>query len=774
MLQDLNKSSFVKVAVPCPLYKIFDYRLPDDHKIQVVPGTRVRIPFGRQKPIGIVIEQMSHSQVPANKLKQVISVLDNHNVFGADILKLLLWAARYYVHPLGDVMQAALPVYLRSHDDTTPQLNKLWRCTPNTQSSDETEAAETGSSQQSIQETIQTLANAPKQRQLYQLLLKAENGLDADALNDLTENWRAPLNALLQKDLIETFVKPALLHPQQHQVTALKLNAEQNSAIENIEAAQQHKVHVLHGITGSGKTEVYLALCQSMLAQHKQILVLVPEIGLTPQLTQRFLAQLAANIVVLHSAMNDRQRYAAWHAAANKQAQIVIGTRSSIFTPLPNLGLIIIDEEHDGSFKQQDGFRYNARDLAILRAKSNNIPIVLGSATPSLETLNNINEQRYQVHYLKQRANKKPLPTIKLVNLCSQKLHEGLSETLLSKIKQHLQQQGQVLLFINRRGFAPLLMCHDCGWTTRCQQCDAHMTFHKRRKQLQCHHCNAQRPAPEHCNECNSSNIVAIGAGTERIENFLQQHFPQTQINRIDRDSTRRKHSLQQKLAQAHSGESGILVGTQMLAKGHDFPNLTLVCVLDTDQSLFSADFRAAEHLAQLITQVSGRAGRAQKPGQVLIQTHHPDHPLLQTLLHKGYPAFAQAALQERRAAGLPPSRHLVLLRCESVDSHAAQIFLQQAADIARQATRQVTRQTTAHPSTNSTKQGVLEDIDLFGPISAPMERRAGRYRYQIMLQSKQRKDLHRLLNWWLPQLQPLPSARKVRWSLDVDPYDTF
>ena len=750
MPQKISRPRFVKVAVPCPLYKTFDYRLAASDRKTVQPGVRVRVPFGRQKLIGIVIEECHATDVPANKIKSIIAVLDDHNLLGSDILKLLFWAARYYVHPLGDVLQTALPVFLRNNDDATPCLNTYWRLKqPQTQPS-------TKHSSMLTQDAIlQTLKRAPKQLQLYQLLLASDNGLDADALNSLTENWRVPVNALLEKQLIESFVKPALLTQQNKNKASIKLNDEQTEAINNIESHRhQHAVHVVNGITGSGKTEIYLALCESMLADNKQILVLVPEIGLTPQLTQRFLERLNASIVVLHSAMNDKQRYAAWHAAANKQAQLVIGTRSSIFTPLPDLGLIIIDEEHDGSYKQQDGFRYNARDLAIVRANNNNIPIVLGSATPSLESLNNINEHRYKVHYLKQRANKKPLPKIKLINLCSQKLHEGLADTLLTKIKQHLEQQGQVLLFINRRGFAPLLMCHDCGWTTNCQRCDAHMTFHKQRNQLHCHHCGAQRPAPDHCEECGSSNILAIGAGTERIEHFLQDYFPDTQVSRIDRDTTRNKGSLQEKLEKAHSGESGILVGTQMLAKGHDFPNITLVCVLDTDQALFSADFRAAEHLAQLITQVSGRAGRAEKAGEVLIQTHHPDHPLLQTLLHSGYQAFAEAALQERHAAGLPPVRHLVLLRCESVEAKAAQTFLQQAADSARQVG--------------------IENIDLFGPIPAPMERRAGRYRYQIMLQSKQRKALHQFLIWWAPQIQQLASARKVRWSIDVDPYDTF
>lgn len=736
----------VKVAVPCPLYGTFDYRLPALNRQKIQPGMRVRISFGRQKLIGIIIEEVQNSDVPPEKLKSISALLDDSTLLPKDILDLLLWAARYYVHPLGDVIQTALPVYLRNNDDATPAQTEFWRI-------NDSHDLSTG-------EILQTLKRAPKQQQIYQLLHNAStvepsHGLDADALNAFTDNWRSPIKALLEKQLIDTHIKPAVLSSKNTRNKVIQLNAEQTDAIHSIENhAHQHAVHVLNGITGSGKTEVYLALCKSMLAANKQVLVLVPEIGLTPQLTQRFLECLDTTVVVLHSAMNDRQRYAAWFAASTKQAQLIIGTRSSIFTPIPELGLIIIDEEHDGSYKQQDGFRYNARDLAILRAKNNNIPIVLGSATPSLESLNNINEQRYSVHYLKQRANKKPLPHIKLINLCNQKLHEGMAETLLSKIKQHLEQQGQVLLFINRRGFAPLLMCHDCGWTTNCSRCDAHMTFHKRRNQLHCHHCGSQRPAPEKCDECGSTNILAIGAGTERIEHYLQDTFPDTQVSRIDRDTTRNKGSLQEKLEKAHSGESGILVGTQMLAKGHDFPNITLVCVLDTDQALFSADFRASEHLAQLITQVSGRAGRAEKAGEVLIQTHHPDHPILQTLLHSGYQAFAKSALQERKAAGLPPVRHLVLLRCESVAIQAAQTFLQQAVERARQVD--------------------IKNIDIFGPLPAPMERRAGRYRYQIMLQSDQRKDLHQFLSWWAPQLQKMVSARKVRWSLDVDPYDTF
>jgi primosomal protein N' (replication factor Y) len=732
----------LKVAVPCPLYKTFDYRLPSALRDQrIVAGMRVRVPFGRQRIIGIVIEEITQSDMPPEKLKSIISVLDQHNLLSSEILELLLWAARYYVHPLGEVLHTALPVHLRSNDDTTPFLTEYWLLNESPLLPQD--------------EVLLSLKRAPRQLQVYQLLRDTADGIDADTLNAISDNWRTPIKALLDKQLIRQQLKPAVLRSEAISTKHLSLNKEQKDAVAAIESHNnQHTVHVLNGVTGSGKTEVYLALCQSVLAVGKQVLILVPEIGLTPQLTQRFLQRLDTSIVVLHSAMNDRQRYAAWHAAANKQAQMVIGTRSSIFTPLPELGLIIIDEEHDGSYKQQDGFRYNARDLAILRARNRNIPIVLGSATPSLESLNNINEQRYKAHYLKQRANKKQMPRIQLINLCNQKLHEGMAQTLLDKITQHLQQQGQILLFINRRGFAPLLMCHDCGWTTNCLRCDAHMTYHKKRKQLHCHHCGAQRAAPESCEQCGSTNILAIGAGTERIEQCLQDYIPDTRVSRIDRDSTRNKGSLQDKLEKAHSGESGILVGTQMLAKGHDFPNVTLVAVLDTDQALFSADFRASEHLAQLITQVSGRAGRAEKTGEVLIQTHHPEHPFLQTLIHHGYQSFAEAALRERQAAGLPPACHLAILRCESVDAGAAQTFLDHAVELAQQVDN--------------------TGIEIFGPIPAPMERRAGRYRYQLMLQSGDRKKLHQLLSWWVPQLQQLSAARKARWSIDVDPYDTF
>jgi primosomal protein N' (replication factor Y) len=736
----------LELAVPCPLYKTFDYRLPAHLATQpLLPGMRIRVRFGRQHLIAVLLRQKQTSDLPVTKLRDIEAVLDDENLLGEEILHLVNWAARYYCHPPGDACATALPAALRNHDQVNAEHIDVWQIAPGS-----------NSAQQAGDEVL--LNRAPAQRKLHTLLQAHPDGLEAEQLNSLLDNWRSPMKALVEKGLVQCSARPAVLcaHDETQRLT---LNSEQQLAADGIEQTSGHGVHVIEGVTGSGKTEVYIELCQNVIAQGRQALILVPEIGLTPQITQRFLHSLDARIVILHSAMTDRQRYAAWSAARTGQADLVIGTRSSIFTPLPAAGIIIVDEEHDPSFKQQDGFRYNARDLAIVRASRLNIPVVLGSATPSLETLNNVREQRYQVHRLRQRANQRPLPAIRLLNICNQTLHDGIADGLISLIKQHLEN-GQVLLFINRRGYAPLLMCHDCGWTTRCHRCDAHMTYHRKQHQLHCHHCGSQRRAPDHCEACNSSNVLAIGAGTERVEAFLQGRFPEHDVIRIDRDSTRRKGSLEAKLGQAREGQSNgkhnILVGTQMLAKGHDFPNITLVAILDTDQSLFSADFRAAENLAQLVIQVAGRAGRADKAGEVVIQTHHPEHPLLQTLIHHGYPAFAESALLERQQAKMPPAYHLAIVRCESVDVASAVQFLEQCRELA---------------------QGVIDSIsslEVYGPVPAPMEKRAGRYRQQMILLAPTRKPLHQLLDWWIPQLAGLPAARKVRWSIDVDPYDSY
>jgi primosomal protein N' (replication factor Y) len=533
------------------------------------------------------------------------------------------------------------------------------------------------------------------------------------------------------------------------------LSPEQHHAVDTVrQVGDRYACFLLEGVTGSGKTEVYLQLIAPLVAAGRQTLVLVPEIGLTPQLVERFRTRLGLEICVLHSGLSETQRLQAWRRAAGGQARLILGTRSAIFTPLRHPGLIIVDEEHDGSFKQQDGLRYSARDLAVWRGHTLNVPVVLGSATPSLESLYNVEQGRYRHLTLPQRAGNAQPPQVRLLDLRGRTMYGLLSDALVDAIGRHLRDGGQILVFLNRRGYAPVLLCHACGWVAECRRCDARMTVHRGHGQLRCHHCGSQRPVEHYCPACGSSELLGIGEGTERVEQALKEQFPDQRVLRIDRDTTRRKGALEQALEAAQSGEARILLGTQMLAKGHHFPGITLVAILDADQGLFSTDFRASERMAQLIIQVAGRAGRADRRGEVLVQTHHPDHPLLLQLVEKGYPAFAVTALEERRETLLPPYASMALLRAEAADPQHPRAFLEQARALA----------------------GTLREdtVQLWGPVSAPMERRAGRYRAQLLLQTAQRGALQRLLGLWVPQLDGLKTARRVRWSIDVDPVDTY
>ena len=524
--------------------------------------------------------------------------------------------------------------------------------------------------------------------------------------------------------------------------------AQQTAAAEIIGALAGYKAFLLDGVTGSGKTEVYLEAIAAAVASGRQALVLLPEINLTPQTLARFRARFGS-VAAFHSGLSDGERLATWLAARDGTAPVIVGTRSAAWLPLKAPGLIVVDEEHDASFKQHEGFRYSARDLAVVRAQRAKVPVVLGSATPSLESLHNAAQDRYAHLRLPERAGTARHPSMKLLDIRSRRLVEGLSDLLLDAVKRHLTAGGQVLLFLNRRGYAPTLMCHDCGTPEACKRCDARMTLHGDRR-LVCHHCGAERPVPKQCSHCGSQSFGAVGQGTERIEQALTELFPDAGVARVDRDSTRRKGSMEKLLGEVQSGERRLLVGTQMLAKGHDFPNVTLVGVLDADQGLFSSDFRASERMAQLIIQVAGRAGRADKPGEVLIQTHQPDHPLLNNLVREGYGSFAASALAERRIAGLPPYAALALLRAEAPASAAPTAFLEAARELL--AARRI------------------QGVQLLGPAPAPMERRAGRYRAHLLLQAGQRAPLQNLLAAALPELDGLKQARKVRWSIDVDP----
>jgi primosomal protein N' (replication factor Y) len=481
--------------------------------------------------------------------------------------------------------------------------------------------------------------------------------------------------------------------------------------------------------------------------------VLVPEIGLTPQLVSRFRARFPVPIAVLHSGLTDQERLCAWLAAREGHAPIVLGTRSAVFAPFRRLGVIVVDEEHDASYKQQEGFRYSARDLTVARAARERIPVVLGSATPALETLKNARDGAYALIELPDRAGAAALPVVRLLDMRRLKPADGLSAPLREALAQRLARAEQSLLFLNRRGFAPVWMCHDCGWVAACRRCDARLVLHEGSRQLRCHHCGAEEPLAPRCPSCSGNALRPLGEGTERVESALQRLFPEARIERIDRDSTRRKGTLEEKLARAERGEADILVGTQMLAKGHDFPNVTLVGVVNADQGLYSADFRAPERLIQQILQVAGRAGRADKPGEVLIQTWHPQHPLFAALQHHNFHEFADFALAERQAAALPPYSHLALLRAESTRSGEALRFLQAA-------------RACAPPG--------AQGLQLFDPVASPMERRAGRHRAQLLIQAGQRRPLHAFLRDWLPEVGALPLAKRVRWSLDVDPIDLF
>ncbi|MDD3518577.1 MAG: primosomal protein N', partial [Chromatiales bacterium] len=663
-------SSILKVALPLPLNEAFDYLSPAG--AMVVPGVRVRVGFGRRRLVGVVLACTDRSEVPATRLKPVQSILDETPLFSAAQLELLRWAAAYYHEPIGEVLMQALPARLRQGLPAAWEGERRWR-------------ASAGARGLSAEVLTATLKRAPAQAALLAHLLAAADGLDAAALDELAPEWRRTMKALCERGLAEDWYLEALPPPLREPATAGRasipsppgrrwpegpdegavaptpqcepaaepgppLSPAQQMVVDAVlTAGDGFTPWLLEGVTGSGKTEVYLQLTQAALARGRQVLVLVPEIGLTPQLVDRFRRRLATPVAVLHSGLADGERLGAWLAARDGRAGVVIGTRSAVFVPLVRPGLVIVDEEHDASLKQQDGFRYHARDLAVLRAQREGVPVLLGSATPSFESLANVERGQYRHLHLPERAGSATHPRLRTLDLRVLHLDAGLSEPLIADMRRHLDAGGQVLLFINRRGFAPTLLCQGCGWVADCPRCDARMTLHAASERLRCHHCGHEKRLPARCPKCGGGDLLPLGQGTERVEQALARRFPDYGVARIDRDTTRRKGALENLLEGARSGRHRILVGTQMLAKGHDFPDLSLVGILDADQGLFSADFRGPERMAQLITQVAGRAGRAERPGEVVIQTRHPEHPLLQTLLTRGYRAFCEAALAERR-----------------------------------------------------------------------------------------------------------------------------
>ncbi|MDR6233784.1 primosomal protein N' [Pseudomonas oryzihabitans] len=733
----------LRLALPSPLRRLFDYLPPKGAaEEQLRPGVRLRVPFGRREVVGVLIEVAQETEVPPDKLRKALQLLDERPPLPSALFELCQWSAQYYQHSLGDTLSWALPALLRQGEPAERRLQRFWIAQPEARPEDP------------------RLARAPRQREALKTLRQHPHGVLHELLGQLGL-VKDSLDLLLAKGLVT--VETRYHQPTRHQgawlaQAELPLNSEQRLAYEAVRAGSGFHCYLLEGVTGSGKTEVYLQLIRATLEAGRQALLLIPEINLGPQTLGRFEQRFNARIALLHSALTDRERMDIWLAARDGEVDIVVGTRSALFTPLKHPGLIIVDEEHDASYKQQEGLRYHARDLAVVRARFENLPVVLGSATPSLESLHNADQGRYAHLRLSLRAGGAQPPRFERLDVRSRPLDSGLSQPLLKAMGATLERGQQVLVFLNRRGFAPTLLCHDCGWLAQCPRCDARMTYHRGSGELRCHHCDHRQAPPRHCPSCGKLDLRPVGAGTERAEERLQLLFPDIPVLRIDRDTTARKDALGKLLRTIHSGAPCILVGTQMLAKGHHFPKVTLVAVLDADSGLFSADFRASERMAQQIVQVAGRAGRAEEPGQVLIQTHLADHPLMVQLAEEGYPAFARQALQERRAAGLPPFAYLALLRADAHRQDQVENFLEAA----------------YHVAEGLAVNLALPQVELLGPVPAPMERRAGRHRAQLLLQSSSRAPLHRLLGIWVVQLESLPEARQVRWSLDVDPIDLF
>ena len=699
-----------------------------------LPGMRVKVEFGRRKLIGLIVDIPQNSEIAIDKLKDISDIIDSTPILSKDLFELFIWAANYYQHPLGEALFAALPSAIRKGDAAELPALVYWKTT-----------------QLACEEVPDNLKRAEKQLALLEFI-QSHNGCVAESeINSLFSSTIR--NQLRDKGYIESVLiqqQPLSASDEILKQPSLKLDNQQQIAMDAIDL-HSFNSYLLEGVTGSGKTEIYLQAIEQIIRYQRQALVLIPEISLTPQTEKRFRDRFNTPIVTIHSGLTDKQRLDAWLKARSGEAKIVLGTRSAIFTPFKDLGLIILDEEHDGSYKQQDGFRYSARDLAVIRAQRSNIPALLGSATPSLESLNNCNQNRYKHLTLSGRVNSAKTPDWHIIDLKNESIQSGIADTTLNAIEATLKAKQQVLVFLNRRGFAPTLLCHQCGWTAQCLSCDSKLTVHRARGRLICHHCDYQQPLPHQCPSCGSSELIATGEGTERSEDFLQQHFPYYPVIRVDRDSTRKKGALEEFFATADSGEPCVLVGTQILAKGHHFENVTLVVILDADSGLMSADFRSHERMAQLLTQVAGRSGRGKISGQVLVQTHQPEHPVLDQLFNYGYSKLAQQLLNQRQQGMLPPFRSLALIRAESTQPQLALDFLNRARQISEKQLASIT------------------GIDILGPLPALMEKRSGRYRYVLQISSVARGNLQRLLTEVVFALENRKKDNKIRWSIDVD-----
>jgi len=721
----------LRVGLDVPLNRLFDY-INAGFTAQI--GARVVVPFAGRRLIGVIVDIVNDSDVPFDKLKPVQHVFDDV-VFDAQLFKLLKFCADYYHYPLGQTMIAALPLRLRQIKPAVARKHYVYR----------------------LNGSIDMVAISNRQIVLKRIVqaLEQNDRLSEIQLSAIAPSWRKAIATLKTMDCLQQTEVVAIKPGLQSSAIIPTLNEEQQQVIQAVLAEINHfKTWLLYGITGSGKTEVYIQLLQSVLAEKDaQALILVPEINLTPQLEARFRTRLNQYpLVTLHSHLSESERLQSWLAASSGAAKIVIGTRLSVFSAMPTLKLIVIDEEHDGSYKQQDGMRYHARDIAIMRAKQLNIPIVMGSATPSLETWYLAKKQQYGLLTLKRRAvEQAQLPKIHCIDVGKSPTEKGLSPLLIDAMQERLKRGEQSLLFLNRRGYAPVLHCNVCQWIAPCVRCSARLVVHLGQRQLKCHHCGHEQAIPLQCPDCGNPDLSPVGQATQRLQQTLMDLFPTANIARVDRDSVPNKDALTDLLKKVQRKEVDILVGTQMLAKGHDFPHLTLVGVIDTDTALFSPDFRASERLFSQLMQVSGRAGRAEKAGEVLIQTTFPQHALFHALRAQDYATYADTLLDERSVMQFPPITYFALLKAEASTYKQVLLFLNEAVVLAKQ---------------------IPNDVMIYDPLRPQMARLNNMERGQLLLQANNRGVLHRLLTQWIPMLRSHKLANKVRWVVDIDPIE--
>ncbi len=727
-----SSEKIINVALNVPVNELFDY-LSNDEDIQI--GQYVKVPFGRRNLIGIVYSFASSSKVEKNKLKK-ISYIDSEVLFDKRLLKLLSFVSSYYHYPIGQTIMSVVPARIKQDKSHINRIELLIQPTETL-----------------TQEVINALPK--RQVRLRKLAQKLLEGPIRQSNLSKTISSPLPLIKVLEKANLCTTLEWQLKSDSLSAEAIPKLNSEQEIVISKILNHNGYKAWLVHGVTGSGKTEIYLNLIEKLLKKNLQSLILVPEINLTPQLESRFLRRFYdKKIVVLHSFLSDRERLKHWQQAKSGEADIVIGTRLAIFTPIKNLGLIIVDEEHDASFKQQEGLRYHARDVALVRGKELNIPVVMGTATPSLESWLNTKQTVEKFDYLrltKRAISEAKLPSIKLIPYAKDKYSTRLSQELLKAIEERIKKRQQVLIFINRRGYAPVLVCTSCGWTPKCHRCSAKLVYHRQQNKLRCHHCDHQQVMISQCPDCGNLDLLPLGKGTQRLEDELENYFPKANILRVDRDTMRSKKALNDLYTKVNEGDVDILVGTQILSKGHDFKNLSLVIILEIDHALYSTNFRSTERIFSQLTQVSGRSGRALIEGDVLIQTNFPNHPIFHYLKNHDFSGYADLLLEERKQMNLIPYSYMAILTVQAKAFSCVEEFIDKAiAEIGK----------------------IKTEVNFFGPVRPTLERLKGFERVQIIFQSNDRNDLHRFLGQWMNAIQNLTEIKRVKFSLDVDPID--